>query len=84
MRIIPFTFVELYHLYHFTATTLDQEAKVPTGTTDLMLQGQPVARQWAHQVLKALSLRTKRYYTLHTVQVALLPTEPKELVGGAV
>ena len=76
-----FSFLELYELYRFTAEVLDQEAEVPAGTTDLMLQGQPVARQQAHQVLKALSLRTKHYYTVHNVSVPLLAEEKTERGG---
>jgi hypothetical protein len=71
MMTIPFTFLELYQLHRFKAEELAHEAQVPAAIVDLMLQGLPVPRESARQVLKTLSLQTGHYYTFNTVAVTL-------------
>lgn len=69
------TFSRLYILHRFNIQALGAQADVPLSEVDKMLLDQPISRETARKVLKALSLLTGQYYTFSNVKVLLIDEE---------
>jgi len=63
---------DLYIRHRLTPSLVDVEANVPAETTYNMIQWIPVSRVHAEQVLRYLSEKYQRTYTLETIEVVLL------------
>jgi hypothetical protein len=72
---------ELYLRHGFAAYLIDNQAGVPAGTTDKMIQNVPVLRAHAKLVLTAISVKAQQNYTLNNVTVKLAD-EGKDAQSG--
>ena len=62
---------DLWSRYKFHSGMLAIKAKVPPGTVQAMLCNQPIPRDFARNILIALSELVHKDYTLQSVYVAL-------------